>query len=338
MKNIIKNGLLIFCFIYCLSIVTAISACNNDSVNCFESYITGDDTSYSFYGSDWGAETFQTCPNCNLVLNSISLKVFKDTGTPGMVTVSIRNVTTDSYGYEHIVGSDISTGTFNGNLVTPSYNGEWINVSLSSVNLKPSQKYAILIRTNTSSQSNSISWRTNLNGDYDGSPGHSVTSGNTWTIPSGNQDYMFALNGIMNSSNTIIVTPYQFKVLPYLTSNVSLDMEGLERTYLFCSWRIDGLGSQGVLMNNTQCPAIQQNFTFSNSENYIVDINYIKIIYNLTINDWQLIENGSAGSLHYKYVLSYPEPSLSWIMTLWNSIWNFLKNIWCVISGNEFCY
>ncbi len=141
----------------------------------------------------------------------------------------------------------------------------------------------------------------------------------------------------VNSQLNISVLPDEFRVLPQVSSNVSLDLEGMERTYLFCSWRIDGIGEEGVLMNSSLCPAVQRNFTFVNSEDYVVFINYLKIRYNSSINDWQMFENGTSGSLHYRFISSYPEPSMIWVRGLWGNMWGWLKSIWCLIFGGSFC-
>jgi len=130
------------------------------------------------------------------------------------------------------------------------------------------------------------------------------------------------------SATTINVNPYETKQLPQITSTVPLDTEGLERTYLYCSWWIDGTGQEAILMNGTICPSVQQQFTFEKSETYAVRIDYANIAYSGAGN-WAIGTIGNANNLTINYNLDIPEPPQNIFSAVYNNILNTIRGWLC---------
>ena len=131
--------------------------------------------------------------------------------------------------------------------------------------------------------------------------------------------------------SNITVQPYEVLELPQVESNRSLDLEGLERTYLRCFWHIDDIGEDFVDMNSNFCPETPQNFTFTNDEDYVVRIAYLDIFYNQTSTEWEEAEHGLSGELDYHYNLNIQEPEPSFLENLWESFLNLIREFLCSI-------
>lgn len=94
--------------------------------------------STSFSGADWVAMNFTASES--YTITSVKLNLFK-TGTPGTLTVSIRNTTADVPS-----GGDLASGTFNANdlLASP---GQYEEITLGAgYSLVSGTKYAIVCR------------------------------------------------------------------------------------------------------------------------------------------------------------------------------------------------
>lgn len=139
---------------------------------------------------------------------------------------------------------------------------------------------------------------------------------------------------LINNSN-IPVNPTDTRWLPQLNSTIQLDKEGIERTYLFCTWRIDGNGQETIMMNVTMCPEERQNFTFTSSEKYFVSIDYSTIFYNLTSLNWEISEVGNVANLTQFYNVNIPEPPGSLFTSIINIIRGWINSIICFLFG--FC-
>jgi len=135
--------------------------------------------------------------------------------------------------------------------------------------------------------------------------------------------------GFISAVEIVYVDPYETIQLPQLTSNVSLDTEGLQRTYLYCSWRINGEGEEAVLMNGTQCPTTNQIFEFEETEDYYVRIDWAWIGYSKVNNEWEMITTGSAGDLHKLYYLDVPEPPASLFTQMYTVIFGYVRSALC---------
>ncbi len=137
-----------------------------------EFYVAGEDSSGDAMDADNSidelAQSFTigtTGTNTTFNISSVNIKTFI-TGSPGDMTVEIQETFTDGTPK----GTAISTGTL---LASEVQNpGIWNSVSMSSVGLKTSGKYAIVIRATTSA-GNTYSWRADAGGGYGG--------GNAWT-------------------------------------------------------------------------------------------------------------------------------------------------------------
>jgi len=134
------------------------------------------------------------------------------------------------------------------------------------------------------------------------------------------------------SAKTLIkVNAYEERELPSLTSNESLDLEGLQRTYLYCTWRIDNAGEEAKLMSANICPRSPTNFTFDDDDDYSVRIDYAKIKFNTTSNKWDTIETGNSGLAEYLFWMQVPEPEASLLTNIYDSILVTIKSWLCPI-------
>jgi hypothetical protein len=106
-----------------------------------EYYASGDDTGDgAIYGNNWQAQTFTTQDAYRIT--SVRLKLYRS-GNPGTVTVSIR--ATDASG--HPTGSDLCSGTTDGNTLTIDTAGEERDISFGAgYPLAISTRYAIVVR------------------------------------------------------------------------------------------------------------------------------------------------------------------------------------------------
>lgn len=116
--------------------------------------------------------------------------------------------------------------------------------------------------------------------------------------------------------------------LPRTTSNKSYDNEGLERTLLYCVWGIDSISGMENMTGN-YCPSSPISWVFNSNEVYAINIYYADIFWNTTSSNWELKETGLSGGLEYHYLLDVPEPSASFIASIWSSIWNTIKSWIC---------
>jgi len=119
-------------------------------------------------------------------------------------------------------------------------------------------------------------------------------------------------------SDDVEIEPYTTMQLPQLESSIAIDNEGLDRTYLYCTWRIDDLGEEAILMDGELCPAIPIDFTFEDNEKYYVRIDYADIAYNGT--EWVIIGTGNAGELEINYIIDIPEPPANLLEQVYNTI------------------
>lgn len=143
---------------------------------------------------------------------------------------------------------------------------------------------------------------------------------------------------LMNFVIAETVQPFETKELPQITSNVSLDKQGVERTYLYCSWRIDGQGEEAVQMTGEICPETVKVFAFEDDETYYVRIDYADIIYSTIDNEWVLITTGNAGELQVDYELDVPEPPQSLFDLIYDTIIGKVKYWICQLFPSlEMC-
>ncbi len=127
------------------------------------------------------------------------------------------------------------------------------------------------------------------------------------------------------------VDPYTTVNLPQITSNVSRVVTGLNRTYLYCTWRIDGQGIEWDNMTTEICPDPRQTAIIDEDLTYYSRIDYAKIFWNPDTLNWELIEVGNAGVLQQEYNMDIPEPPMSLFQQIWNALVNLFKSIICGI-------
>lgn len=157
------------------------------AANLYEYYNTGQDGSAGFHSTYWRAQTFTA--ESDHSVTSVKLQIWRS-GLPGTVTVSIR--ATDGSG--HPAGSDLTSGTINGNTLTTTPG--WYEIALTSYNLTSGTKYAIVVRAPSGNLTNYLRWGfdqsspTYAGGNYE----YSGDSGSTWTSNT-DRDFMFEVWG-----------------------------------------------------------------------------------------------------------------------------------------------
>jgi len=105
----------------------------------FEYYNTGDDSVGMAYSNYWVAQTF-TVGATGHTVTSVKLLLCR-AGSPGTVTVSIR--ATDG---THPTGTDLTSGTIDGNSLTTNSAGAWYEIVLTEYPLSANTKYAIVVQ------------------------------------------------------------------------------------------------------------------------------------------------------------------------------------------------
>ncbi len=134
------------------------------------------------------------------------------------------------------------------------------------------------------------------------------------------------------SAQNFTVNPYDTIILPQVTSNVSLDITGLQRTYLFCTWAIDGLGETAAQMSTDVCPENETEYTFDGDVTQVVTIQAFGITWNEAINDWQF-DAGSpyvSGFLENNFdMVDPPEPSPALFGNILDIIIGALQGLLC---------
>ena len=101
--------------------------------NLYEYWNTGEDNAVGFHSNYWFAQTFNATSDHSVT--SVKLLLWR-VGTIGTVTVSIR--ATDSGG--HPTGTDLTSGTIDGNTLTTTPWGLWYEIALSPYDLTKDTK------------------------------------------------------------------------------------------------------------------------------------------------------------------------------------------------------
>jgi hypothetical protein len=147
-----------------------------------------DDAYATVYGTLWRAQSFAWFGG---IISSVQLKLYK-IGSPGTLTVSIR---AESGGVP--TGSDLTSGTIDGDALTTDTNGEWYSIDLPDYDASAGT-YTIVARATAGSVGNEVAWRKKDVGDYaDGVASYSDDSGATWTTTG--SDMVFKVLGIGGS-------------------------------------------------------------------------------------------------------------------------------------------
>jgi len=153
----------------------------------YENYSSGDDAAHNIYGVNWFGQTFNT--SCAYSITQICLKMSR-TASPGVVTVSIREVSSDVP-----VGGDLVSTTLNGNSF-PTATSSFIAAAFDSeCYLEAKKTYAIVVAAPYGDSSNYVKMRAVIDGTYpDGMYVSSDDGGYSWT--NSTCDFLFKIYGI----------------------------------------------------------------------------------------------------------------------------------------------
>ncbi len=131
-----------------------------------EFFLTNDDATFAPFGVKWGAQTFtlgNTAPDGDFTIAKVSMWMYR-LGTPGTVTFSIR--ATDGDGKP--TGADLISGTTNGNTLTTDSAGELREITFTTITLKATTNYALVIRATSGDINNRPFFKGDNSGGYDG--------------------------------------------------------------------------------------------------------------------------------------------------------------------------
>lgn len=149
----------------------------------YESYTTGDNETATIYGANWFAQTFNVTEAFKI--SAMRLKLSK-TGTPGALTVSLRDV--DGMGKP--TGVDLVSASYEG---TGTSTG-WYEITMPTYRLE-TDEYAIVVRAIAGDAGSYISWYYDPTGVYDGGACVSSSdSGVSWSVDE-DKDLMFQMFG-----------------------------------------------------------------------------------------------------------------------------------------------
>jgi len=143
----------------------------------YEYYNTDDDMRVAIADDYWCAQTFT--PTVAHQIISVKLELYRY-GLPGTVTVGVR--ATDGSG--HPTGSDLCSGTRDGNLLNIDPDWTWYEITLGSGTwLTADTKYAIVVRATGGDTENSVRWRDDCTSPTytGGNHEESEDSGVNWT-------------------------------------------------------------------------------------------------------------------------------------------------------------
>jgi len=154
-----------------------------------EYYNTGDDYAWpSLFLARWEAQTF-TVGTSQHTITSVKIKAYK-AGTAGIITLGIRAV--DENGKP--TGSDLTSGTVDGNTFTTNTAGAGYEISVTEYTLSANTKYAIVIRQPNTDAGYIVLLKDSTSPSYTGGTMmFSSDSGVTWTVY--NFDDMFEIWG-----------------------------------------------------------------------------------------------------------------------------------------------
>ena len=189
-------------------------------LSVFENYVINDDSENAMFGVNWGAQLFTPSTAHTITKVRLLLRRQGASGTPGTITVSIRNTTNNRPS-----GGDLASGFSDGNTLTTNGAGEWREITFGGgTDLVANTRYAIIVRVTSGDTNNSLRWRddssspTYAGGQWE----NSTDSGSNWNIVSGN-DMMFEEWGVSPEKSTIWNEGSNFR---------SIDENSIERKYI----------------------------------------------------------------------------------------------------------
>jgi hypothetical protein len=159
----------------------------------FDHYNTGDTDTFAFFLDFWEAQNFTATDSYNAT--SVRLKLARS-DSPGTITVSIRE---SSAGIP--TGSDLGSGTTDGNTLTDDPGGEWREITFSSpIAITESTNYAIIARC----EGLFGAWRGDFSANpvYSGYESNSEDAGVNWTAHD-DLVFMFEVYGTSGGGSTV---------------------------------------------------------------------------------------------------------------------------------------
>ncbi len=166
----------------------------------YEFFNADDDATYSVWDVNWFAQTFtvgNTGSNVNHMAYSTKLYLLKNGSPTATLTAGIRAVDGDGLP----IGSDLCSATQDTEDLTTD--PVWYELVFTTTTLlRPSTKYAIVIRCPNATAGNTPRWRQKSSGGYTGgSVINSDDSGGNWAASS-TQDFMFEIWGNLEGSSS----------------------------------------------------------------------------------------------------------------------------------------
>lgn len=220
----------------------------------WENYSTGVDGNHTIQNNEWYAQTFTASPASHMI-NGLRIMGYRE-GEPGTITLSIRG--TDDSGLPF--GTDLASGTFNGDTVTNSTAGVWCAVALTETSLDYDSVYAIVARAEAGDIDNSFHIIIDASsGNYTG--GSVITSddsGVTWTADTDDDMYFQVygdatldvigakvFRGYIETGDILIVGEYFNTYAPYYPNAETPD-------YFYLQLRTS---NGATVLAQTTCPA-----------------------------------------------------------------------------------
>lgn len=147
--------------------------------------------------------------------------------------------------------------------------------------------------------------------------------------------YMFLLATLfslmlISVATAVTVQPGETRDLPQVSSD-AMDLEGIDRTYLYCTWEIGGLGQEIVEMTTPNCPENPVEFTFEEDQTYLARIDSAHFLWDTNAEAWRIVNNNLEVELTEDYVLDLPEPEPALFTSVINSIRNTIHATLCTL-------
>jgi len=302
----------IICLLLALScLISVVSASLSEYCN-----INDDGSMNSMYGNIWDSQSFTigyVGINSTINLTMIRMKLTR-IGTPNTIYISIRAVN----GSEVPTGSDLSTGTTNGNTLTSDFAGEWRNVSMTPYELKAGTQYSIVAHINGGDSTNRVLWKSDAsNPTYNGGiAGVSINSGVVWT-PQPVGDYMFEIYGIQSSIPSGDCDYYVGEeiTLPQITTTKTYDDGITHKMYLACLYDLDGNSGFESMIDTQTCRKETQTITLEDEGEYTYNlaIAFRERQWNQESHEWETISEGTDVNSKTSFsVCSIPDDEEGW--------------------------
>jgi len=156
------------------------------------------------YGDNYEGNTFTVGTvgaNENFNITSTKWKLCRS-GSPGIITAELKAVDGDGLP----IGDVLSSGNYNGNLLTTSESAEVVEITMSSYELQASTQYAIYMTAPNGDFSNKLYEKMNLADTYAGGKWIFTTTGHGgWAIGSPSSDFYFEVYGTAVGAPQVIM-------------------------------------------------------------------------------------------------------------------------------------